>query len=65
MVNIKNLDPDKIKIDEKPYKNILIYYIGYVTFKDVRYATINSINPLSLNIYKINGYIEESNVINI
>ena len=65
MVNIKNLDPDKIKIDEKPYKNILIYHIGYVTFKDVRYATINSINPLYLNIYKINGYIEESNVINI
>ena len=65
MVNIKNLNPDKIKIDEKPYKNILIYYIGYVTFKDVRYATINSINPLYLNIYKINGYIEESNVINI
>ena len=61
MVNIKNLDPDKIKIDEKPYKNILIYHIGYVTFKDVRYATINSINPLYLNIDRINGYIEESN----
>ena len=28
MINIKNLDPNKIKIDEKSYKNILIYHIG-------------------------------------
>ena len=28
MVNVKNLDPNKIKIDERPHKNILIYYIG-------------------------------------
>ena len=42
-------------------KNILIYHIRYVTVKDVRYATINSMNPLYLNIDKINGCIEESN----
>ena len=24
-------DPINIKIDEKPYKNILTYFIGYVT----------------------------------
>ena len=28
IINIKNLDPDKMKIDEKPYKNILIYHTG-------------------------------------
>ena len=28
MINIKNLDPNKIKIDGKSYKNILIHYIG-------------------------------------
>ena len=27
IVNIKIFDPNKIKIDEKSYKNILIYYI--------------------------------------
>ena len=27
IVNIKNFDPKNIKIDEKSYKNILIYYI--------------------------------------
>ena len=32
IVNIKNIDPpNKIKIGEKSYKNILIYFIGYVT----------------------------------
>ena len=28
MINIKNFDPNNIKIDEKSYKNIPIYYIG-------------------------------------
>ena len=32
--SMRNFDPDKIKIDEKSYKNILIYYNGYVTIKD-------------------------------
>ena len=34
IINIKNVDLDNIKIDETPYKNILIYYIEYVTNKD-------------------------------
>ena len=33
-INIKNFDLNNIKIDEKSYKNILIYYIGYLTIKD-------------------------------
>ena len=33
-----------IKIDEKSFKNILIYYIGYVTIK--KYVKIYSVNPL-------------------
>ena len=45
MINIKNLDPNKIKIDENSYKNILIHYIGYLTFKALRYVKINSVNP--------------------
>ena len=53
MINIRNLDLNKIKIDEKSYKNILIYCVGYMT--------PNSVKPLWLIINKINGYIEESN----
>ena len=51
MINLKNLDPNKIKIDEKPNKTIPIFYIEYVTVK----------NPLYLLINKINGYIEKCN----
>ena len=41
----KNFHPDKIKIAEKSYKYILIYYIGYATIKDLKYVKINSVNP--------------------
>ena len=34
IINIKIFDPNNIKIDKKTCKNILIYYIGYVTMKD-------------------------------
>ena len=34
VVNIQNFDPNNVKIDQKSYKNILIYYIGYTTIKD-------------------------------
>ena len=33
ITNIEIFDPNNIKIDEKSYTNILIYYIGYVTTK--------------------------------
>ena len=36
----KKVDSNKIKIDEKLYKNILIYYIGYVTITDSKYIKI-------------------------
>ena len=34
IINIENFDPNNIKIDKKSYKDILIYYIGYVTIKE-------------------------------
>ena len=49
-----------LKVDKKDYKDIDIYYIGYVTFKKIaNYNIINSINPLYLMIDKITGYFEE------
>ena len=36
IINIKKFDPSNIKIDEKSYKNILIYHIGYVTISQIR-----------------------------
>ena len=59
IINIKDLDPNNIKIDEKSYKNILIYYIGYVTIKkDIKNF---SLNPLYLVFNKVNEYFEEIN----
>ena len=34
MINAKSLDPNKIKIDENSYENILIYHLEYVTVED-------------------------------
>ena len=38
IINIKEFDPNNIKLDEKSYKNILIYYTAYVTIKDSKYV---------------------------
>ena len=61
LANIKIFDRNNIKIDEKSYKNILIYYIGYVTITDSKYVKIYSVNPLYLIFSKVNGYFEEIN----
>ena len=31
MINVKNFDPNLLKINRKSYKNIGIYTIGYIT----------------------------------
>ena len=57
----KILIKDDIEIDEKSYKNILIYYVGYVRVKDLKYVKINSVNLLYLVFSNMNGYFEEIN----
>ena len=42
-------------------KNILIYYIEYVTIKHLKYVKINSLNPLYLIFSKVNGGFKEIN----
>ena len=45
---------------KKNYKEINIYYIGYVTFKEIANCNnINSVNPLYLMIDKMIGHFEE------
>ena len=47
MINIKNLDQKSLKIDKKSHKSIDIYYIGYITIKNISdYENIHSVNPL-------------------
>ena len=60
ITNIKNFDPNNIKIDKKSYKKIILYFIGYATIKDSKYVKINIINPLYLIINKVNEYFEKT-----
>ena len=53
IINIKNVGPNNIKINEKLYNDILIYCIGY--------RTPNSVWPVHPIINNTKGYIEESN----
>ena len=55
----KNFDPNNIEVDEKSYKNILIYCIWYVTIK--KDLKIYSINHLYICFGKFNGYFVEIN----
>ena len=51
-----------LKIDNKSYKNIGIYNIGYIAIKKIDDCeNINRVNPLYLRITHADGYIEEIN----
>ena len=63
MINLKNFEPNLLKIDIKSYRNIGIYNIGYITIKKIDdYENIYSVNPLCLRVNHANGYVEEKNV---
>ena len=56
-INLKDFDASMLKIDKKNYKEIDVYYIGYVTFKEIANCNnINSVNPLYLMIDKTIGH---------
>ena len=61
MINIKNFDPNLLKIDKKSYENVDIYYIGYITMKDSEYIKTNSVSPLCLIINEVDGYFKGKN----
>ena len=47
MISIKNFDLSLLEIDRKWCKNTDIYYIGYITIKNIGYyESTNSVNPL-------------------
>ena len=60
--NIKEFNSSLLKIDKKSYKDIDIYYIGYITIKKIGDCeNIYSVNPLYLIIGKVDGHIKENN----
>ena len=64
MIIIKDFDSNLLKKDKKSYKNIGIYYIGYITMKNSDYVKINSANPLYIIINDVDGSIGEKMEIN-
>ena len=62
MINIKNLNLNLLKIGKKSYKNIDIYYIGYISIKDIGDCeSLHAVNPLYFIIGEVAEYIEEKN----
>ena len=60
MIDIKNFHSNLLKIDKKPYKDVDIYYIGYITIKKFGDCeNIHSVNPLYLIIHSTTGYFKE------
>ena len=57
--NIEEFDSNLLKIDKKSYKDIDIYYIGYITIKKIGDCeNIYSVYPLYLIIGEVDGHIE-------
>ena len=66
IIDLKDFDAKLLKIDKKSYKNIDIYYIGYITIKKIDDCeSIHSVNPLYLRINHASVYIEEKMETNI
>ena len=61
-INLKDFDARLLKVDKKDYKEIDIYYIGYVTVKKIANCNnTNSVNPLYLMINEMIGHFKEKN----
>ena len=59
-INLKNFDASLLKVNKKDYKEIDVYYIDYVSFKEIANCNnIDSRNPFYLMIDKMIGHFEE------
>ena len=60
IIDIQGFQSNLLKIEKKQYKDMSIYYIGYITIKKFGDCeNIQSVNPLYLIIYSATGYFEE------
>ena len=50
LINVLNFEPINLKLDIKTWKEIDIYYIGYVDKNKPKDWKVNSVNPLNLII---------------
>ena len=65
IIDLKEFHARLLKV-EKSYKNIDIYYIGYITIKKIDDCeSIHSVDPLYLRVNHASVYIEEKMETNI
>ena len=63
IINIKDFDPSLMKIDNKSYKNIFIYNIGYIKYTNIQlhYRVLGYEIDLCFHDYKLAVEIDEFN----
>ena len=59
LINVLNFETSNLEIDKKTWKNIDIYFIGYVDKKSD--WNVNSVNLLYLITNRVYGYVSEKN----
>ena len=62
MISIEDFDSHLMKMGKKLYKNISIYYVGYITIKKLM---IMEMFIVYLIIGKVIGHIEEKMEVNV
>ena len=62
IINIEEFNSSLLKIDKKSYKDIDIYYVGYITIlKTGDFENMFTVNPSYLIIGEVDGHVEENN----
>ena len=60
MISLKNFKSNLLKIDKNHYKDIDIYYIGYIAIKNIGDCeSIYSVNSFYLLVNHASGYIDK------
>ena len=60
IIDIINFQSNLLKIEKKPYKDVDIYYIGYIAMKKFNDCeNIHSVNPSYLIIHSATGYLKK------
>ena len=61
LINALNFESNNLKLDKKTWKDIDIYYIGYIDKNKPEDCKVRSVNPLYLMINKVFCSVEEEN----
>ena len=61
LINLSNFNMNNLRLDKKTWRDIDIYYIGYVDKNKPEEWCVNSVNPLYLMINKVFCFVGEKN----